>query len=403
MTVRGQRYARVFVAIALLALPVVLLLSSLRATRELDDTTAVFLRNRAATSAARLENLRPDQRGPGLVDLLASEEPSLVDLRIYASSEEVSGDAMAAAIWNGETLFHTAEVIEDGERLFVAYVPFHTDFELLVARILLDPASASFLVEHSRHHLMLSLLASLALVLLTVYFLWSERRRARLERMRIGLEHLAHLGKMSAVLAHEIRNPLGTIKGFVQLALERADSGQQTLLRPVLDETSRLEKLVTDLLAYGRPKEPNLQPASWPAIAAQMTAHARDSVGDSAVQFRTEGDLDEIRTDPDMLVQVLLNLVRNAVEAVAGQPDGEVVLSARRNGRHGFLVEVEDNGPGMPEEVRSRLFEPFTTTKTNGAGLGLSIARNLTTALGGEITFGVREPRGVRATLHFKG
>jgi len=396
-----QGWVRYAAAVVMLALPVVLLLSSIRTLGELEETKTIYLRNRAATLAARLENLRPEELNEDLLDRLADEEPALVDLRIYGSPEQVARDPVALQIWDGQALFHTAIIQRDGEHIFRIYTPFHVALKLHVARIDLAADAADFLVIHARHHLLLSFIASVALMLFTAYFLWSERRAVRLGRRQLELEHLAHLGEMSAVLAHEIRNPLGTIKGFVQLAREKASDALRPLLDPVLEETARLEKLVNDLLAYGRPRTPELRRVRWEELAAELEAHAAEAIGDRPIRFRREGEAGEIETDPDLLRQILLNLIRNSIEALNGAPAGEVILGIRpvRGGR--VAIVVEDDGPGLPEKVRDRLFEPFATTKSNGTGLGLPIARKLTLALGGRIEIRARSPRGTRAELLF--
>ena len=390
------------VAAVLLALPVVLLLSSVRSLSELDDTRSVYLRNRAATIAARLENLPPEETDEELADMLFAEEPGLVDLKVYRSPGDEPGNTILESLWRGEALFHTGRENAGGEDVYRAYIPFHLSHDLRVARVDLGVDSADFLVEHTRHHMVLSLLASLALVGFTVYFLWSERRAVEFERRRLELEHLAHLGKMSAVLAHEIRNPLGTIKGFVQLSMEKAEERVRALLAPVLDETARLEQLVNDLLLYGRPRNPEPRATEWADMAGRIETYAREAIGDRATQFRTAGDLLQLETDPEMLFQVLLNLVRNSVEAVAQTSGGEVRLSARRGDRNGVRILVEDNGPGLPPEIQGRLFEPFTTTKSDGTGLGLPIARKLTSALGGRLEISPGPDRGLRAELIFE-
>ncbi len=393
-----QGAKRWLVAAVMLALPVILLASAIRSLRELPETAGAYLRARAVTLATRLEHLPSAEVGDQFFEMLAAEEPALVDLRIYRPPGEETDHKILGQLWRGEALFHTEEVTVDGEPIFRAYLPFHADQEMRIARIDLAADAAGYLVEHTRHHLLLSLLASLALACFTAYFLWQDRRARALQRRQLELEHLAQLGRLSAVLAHEIRNPLGTIKGFVQLAREQATQAAGDLLVPVLDETARLERLVNDLLLYGRPKTPDFREISWPDLAARMEAHARELIGASPVRFDCSGNLDGLRSDPEMLEQLLLNLLRNAIEAVHGKPDGEVKLAAAAR-RGSVSIQVEDNGPGLPEEIRERLYEPFTTTKSNGTGLGLPIVRNLATVLGGMVEITRRPGGGTLARL----
>jgi len=402
MNSRRQGAARWVVAAVLLVLPVVLLLSSLRSLQELSETKAVYLRNRTADLTARLENLTPEQLDGDLFNLLAAEEPALVDLRIYRSVADDTQDQSLAALWQGKALFHTEIRSGDAGEIFRAYIPFHREGDLRIARIDLAADSAEFLVEHTRHHLALSILASAALVAFAGYFVWVERRASRMQRRQLEMEHLAQLGEMSAVLAHEIRNPLGTIKGFVQLTLENAEASVAGLLNPVLEEVARLERLVSDLLLYGRPRKPEIRPCSWSELAARVGRHAQEQIGDRPIQYSAKGDLEHLATDPEILEQVLLNLTRNAIEAVDGQ-SGRTWVIANRLEDGTARITVEDNGPGLPAEVRSKLFEPFTTTKSNGTGLGLSIARKLTETLGGRIEIRPGVPTGTCAELKFPG
>ena len=400
MARRAGTVSRYLWPVAMLALPLTLLLSSLLTFRELQVMKGVYLRNRAALIAGRLENLPSERLAEGLEEL-AAEEPALVDLQIFTRDESTPERPVLEPIWRGQELFKTQELNLGGERIFRVYIPFHSHSELRIARIDLAASAADSLVAHARHNVLVASLSGLVLLLLSFYALWSARRAERLERRQLELEHLAHLGKMSAVLAHEIRNPLGTIKGFAQLAAEKADQSTTALLEPILAEIRRLEKLVTDLLLYGRPPAPTLRSTEWQALAAELEAYAREAIGERPIGFSSSPDAWRFRTDPDLLKQALLNLVRNSVEALGETPGGQVRLEASRAPGGGFIISVEDNGPGVPEQVRARLFEPFQTTKASGTGLGLSIARKLVAALGGRLELAPLNPHGTRAQLIF--
>lgn len=373
---------------AVLLLPGVLLLSSILTLRELGEMRAVYLRNRAANIAGRLENLPLAD-----IDALYAGEPALADLEVYERGAASPANNALEALWSGRELFRTERAAIDGRPIFRAYVPFHSEGRMHVARIDLEASAADFLVRHSRHNLIIGGVAGLALVLLSLYAVWTARRAA-------ALQHLAQLGKLSAVLAHEIRNPLGTIKGFAQLAGEKADSGVRALLDPVLEEVGRLERLVNDLLLYGRPVAPAVRETDWNAVAQELEMNARQLVDGRPVEVAVEPAACRFSTDPDLLRRALLNLVRNAVEAAAGSPGAAVRVAVAAHGA-GAVVSVEDNGPGIPEAVRRRLFEPFHTTKASGTGLGLSITRKLAEALGGRLELHAAAPRGTRAELVF--
>lgn len=385
--------------LAALLLPLVLIATSLATLARLNELREMYLRSRAASVAARLETL-PPMAVEEAAELLSEEEPALVGLQVYSMQESGPGQTEWEPIRRGQQLFRVQRARIEGVDVLRFYLPFHRGGELHIARLDLALSAADWLLAPARRNVMAAALSGLVLIALSLYALWTGRRRARLERERLALEHLARLGRMSAALAHEIRNPLGAIKGFVQLAAEKADPTTGALLAPVLDEIRRLERLVSDLLLYGKPPQPQLRWTDWEALAAELRGYAAEAAQGRPLRWVSEGGAVRFLTDPDLLKAALLNLVRNAVEAL-GETGGEVRLEARPQPGGGLLLAVEDDGPGLPEQIRQHLFEPFSTTKASGAGLGLSIARRLTEALGGELRLLPRAPRGTRAELRF--
>ena len=369
-------------ALLAMLLPVILVYSSVRTFHELDQMKSVFLRNRSAAIAARLETLK----GTGDEELQAfsENEPGLIRIRVVSQP----GDPALADLWNGRELFRTQDVRENSTRIFRSYIPFHGDGQLRIAQIDLDAAAADFLLVHARHNVLIAMVSSGVIVLLAACALWSLRRAAAEEKKHLELTHLAHLGKMSAVLAHEIRTPLATIKGFTQLALEQTNGGVRAMLEPVVEETQRLERLVSELLLYGRPPAPVVRDCSWNEIASSLAAFG--------ACLRVESAPLRFRTDPDLLRHVLGNLVRNSAEAAI---TGVTVNVAASLARDEVVIAVEDNGPGIPEDAMQKVFESFYTTKPFGTGLGLPIARSLTAALGGQLLLRVRDGGGTRAEV----
>ncbi len=400
--VANRLFWRALVPVAAAVLPVVLLLSSLRTLNELGSQRTVYLRSRAAALAGQLESVAPASRDEGaLFELLAQDEPALVDLRILDRSASDAAGATLDALWEGRELFRTENASLQGVPVFRTYVPVHTANGLRVARIDLDAGAADFLVVHARHNVIVSTVSGVALVLLSLYAVWASRRAARLEVRQLELEHLAQLGEMSAVLAHEIRNPLGTIKGFAQLLAEQGGGQPAELIEPILSETGRLEKLVRDLLLYGRPPTPVLRRAEWKETRAALEAHVSHLAREAGVEVVLEKAGIAWETDPQLLQQALLNLLRNAVEAAGGREGGRVRVEVSRPASGGVAVAVSDNGPGIPPQSRENLFKPFFTTKANGTGLGLSITRALARSLGGELRIEDGEPTGTVARLVF--
>jgi signal transduction histidine kinase len=223
-------------------------------------------------------------------------------------------------------------------------------------------------------------------------------------------EKLASLGVLAAGVAHEIRNPLTAIKArlYTQQKALAPGSRERADAEFIGKEIDRLEKIVSDFLRFARPVEPERVPLS-PAnllheVRQLMAPQLRESRIDLAVERAVETKL---LGDPEQLKQVLINLVQNSAEAFRTggtiklrAVEGRIALGGRM--REVVIIEVEDNGTGIPPEVQKRLFDPFFTTKQSGTGLGLSIAARIVekhagalrvqTAVNRGTTFGVVLP-----------
>lgn len=220
--------------------------------------------------------------------------------------------------------------------------------------------------------LALSLLVAAALAWVAARLGRAQQREARAETMR----------RMAAMAAHEIRNPLGIIRGTIELMRERAalEPRDRAALDDVLGEVERLRRLTEDFLDLGADRPLSLLPLDPGALlrdcAAALEAQFRE------VRVRCEvPPLPRVLGDPGRLRQVFANLLANAAQA---QRAGEIELRANSEGRQ-VRVRVHDLGPGIPAEVRKRLFDPFVTTKEGGTGLGLAIARRLVQRHGGTL------------------
>jgi len=188
-------------------------------------------------------------------------------------------------------------------------------------------------------------------------------------------DRLQVMGEMAAGMAHEIRNPLGAIKAAGQL-LDPAslDEEQREFVEVIIEESDRLNHVLSQFLDYARPYRGNLEAvAVGPLLERVSTLLKADAPGVTVVVERSE-TLSPVEGDADQLLQVLLNLARNAVDAMEGK--GRLLLKAEAQG-DGVDVHVTDTGPGIPPEAREHLFVPFFTTKRKGTGLGLAICQRI--------------------------
>lgn len=208
-------------------------------------------------------------------------------------------------------------------------------------------------------------------------------------------ERLAALGRLSAGLAHEIRNPLGSIAGSVELVMDapELDPEDRRLLELVLGETDRLNDLVTTMLDVGRPREPELTSVDLGALATEVAGLAR---GPAQVVLEVPDDPVRVHADPGQLRQVLWNLVKNALQL---SPQGATVrLVVGWDDASRPCVSVHDQGPGIPEEDQAHLFDMFFSKRHHGVGLGLALVRQIVDAHRGEIT--VESTPGEGAAFH---
>jgi nitrogen-specific signal transduction histidine kinase len=203
-------------------------------------------------------------------------------------------------------------------------------------------------------------------------------------------DRLAALGQLSAGLAHEVRNPLGVIKGSAEMlhkVLKTDEALSSELANNISSEVNRLNALISRFLDFARPTQIEKRPESIPALVDRALKAVHDRWPDAAVaverQYATS--LPKVPVDAELCQQVFTNLFLNAYEALAGG-DGKIRVAisethdaggTQDTGRLGVLVEIEDNGPGIPAELTEQIFNPFFTTKKTGVGLGLSIVSKI--------------------------
>ena len=218
----------------------------------------------------------------------------------------------------------------------------------------------------------------------------------RMEEEIDRLDRLAALGRFAAGVAHEIRNPLAGIGAGVEYLARHfgSDAPEQQDVQFVLGEVQRLNHIVSDLLDYTQPRPLDLQPLRVEELVHRVRSALAPLAREREVRLEPGGPTDAIvEVDGARLEQVLLNLVRNAIEA--SPPCGSVSLTwERRHANHPFRFVVEDDGPGLSEEAIRRAFEPFFTTKGNGTGLGLYLSHAIVEQHHGRLVLGNCPGRG---------
>ena len=223
---------------------------------------------------------------------------------------------------------------------------------------------------------------------------------------------MASVGRLAAGVAHEIGNPITAIMGMHDLLSDKETSEETRIdfLRRMRKETERIHFVVRDLLDYARPEGPSS------SMSGEASANVRDVVNDAIALVRPQKDWKEIALtndidadihvflSPQRLTQIFLNLLLNAAAALGDSPNNAghaVIVRARISGNSRARIEVEDNGPGIPDDLREQIFDPFVTTKDvgKGTGLGLAVCKGILESASGRIFVDGAYTRGARIVL----
>jgi two-component system, NtrC family, sensor histidine kinase PilS len=238
-----------------------------------------------------------------------------------------------------------------------------------------------------------------------VYTLQDLSQIKKMEAQVQQAEKMATIGEMAAGIAHELRNPLAAISGAVQLLDRetRDDSVNKRLFGIILRESDRLDRTINEFLLFSKPVKPkkerfSLRALAWEAM--EILGHDPDWNPALTLDLEIEPDLD-CWADPELVRQVLLNLLANSINACRNTARGQILLRARETAaenkgtaKAALVLEVVDNGPGIPENIREKIFEPFFTTRETGTGLGLAIVRQIVHSHGGKISLADNHPKG---------
>ena len=226
------------------------------------------------------------------------------------------------------------------------------------------------------------------------------RERLRLKEQLSRAKHLSTLGEMTAVISHEIRNPLGIIKSSAELLKKKmADVyPANTIPNIIVEEAGRLNEIISDFLNFARPQAPNLLPYRVEEVLEKNLAFLSPQIKEELYTIKKDysHDLPEIMADPDMLYQAFLNILINSMQSM---PGGGLIHVSISSNNDNLKILFEDEGKGIAEDILEKIWDPFFTTKEKGTGLGLGIVKNIIESHGGNVLIQNRPVRGVCVTI----
>jgi len=224
--------------------------------------------------------------------------------------------------------------------------------------------------------------------------------RLRLKERLAHAERLSSMGEMAASISHEIRNPLGIIRSSAELLKKKIAKidPQNTFPEIIIEEATRLNKIITDFINYAKPREPNMTLCRLEEIIDKNITflEVQNKEQGYVIKKNFQDSLPEIMADSMMLYQSFLNILINAMQSM---PDGGRILVEISSNDHWVTVHFDDEGQGIPSEILDKIWDPFFTTKDQGTGLGLGIVKNIVESHGGGIQIVNRPVRGTRVTI----
>jgi signal transduction histidine kinase len=344
---------------------------------EADEPFRVTYVSRAGTSRA---GLRPDPmpRGSAIERLLDADRAPLTRSFLREEAAEGPGPRGRAAA--------AAQAWMEGAGL-----------ELVVPLLSRERLAGWLAVGGGRSEGYLTSEAAAGLMAVGHQAVASMERVEALEEARRG-QSLAALGEMAAGLAHEVRNPVGAIRGAAQvLALEREPARSAEMIEVIEQETGRLGRVVGEFLDYARPAEPRRESVDLEALTRECLRNAEAGGRGLDAELSVATGTPAALGDRDQLQRALDNLIRNAREAAGEEGSLRIELRPARDGQ--VALRLEDDGPGIEPDELSRLFRPFHTTKAGGTGLGLALVHRVVEAHGGTIRAEGRPGLGAAFTL----
>jgi len=254
-----------------------------------------------------------------------------------------------------------------------------------VTAILIAEAQAEFfsVIEEFNNGLLIFSLINALVILTVAFFLYrSLKNLIELQNQVKNQEHLVKLGEMAAAVAHEIRNPLGIIRGTNELISKKYGNKEDEFFNYIPLELDRLNKLIHDFLSFARSKELKYEKIDLILLLDKIILGFKDNP-EIIIDTKIDDAAKIINTDIYALEQILLNVIQNSIQAIKSK--GKIEVQTGLKSKKEICIQIKDSGIGIKPESLKNVFEPFFSTKENGSGLGLAISKRLIDQIGGLI------------------
>jgi signal transduction histidine kinase len=271
-----------------------------------------------------------------------------------------------------------------GDHKFLTAVTPLIDTDNVIVGLLIVEARADFfdmLDQFNQGLLIFSFLNSILILSVAFLLFRSIKRVFILQNLIKNQEHLVKLGEMAASVAHELRNPLGIMKGANSLIQKKYGTNKDEVFTYIPNELNRLNKLIEDFLTFARTKKVNIQNVNLNDLFTKLKV-GYSEIPKLDISIDIPNTIPDIMSDVDALEQILLNIFKNSIQAMP--KGGKISVKCELAGR-GIQIHITDTGPEIPVEIMDRIFDPFFSTKEEGSGLGLAISRRLIDQISGDI------------------
>ncbi len=288
-------------------------------------------------------------------------------------------------------------ILSTSEKVFVADLNFYIDKKPYFLRIALHIYPAELILKRAKLYIFFKIAGVIGLI---GFGILGTILLKKFEAIQIKIKELETLALMTKILAHEIRNPLSSIKGFSQYLLKKIDEEKiKKSLQIIYNEALRIERLTDELLLYGNPVKIEISKFNLKELIEELILGFKEKYPEIIFQIQISDDL-WIQSDKDKLKEIVSNLLQNSIDALMETSKKEkiIILEVEKN-KNLIKFGIIDNGAGMDEKTLAQAMEPFFTTKVWGSGLGLAIVKKLCDALKIKIQIKSKKEEGTKVYL----